>query len=359
LSLLRALNLLAWAGAGSYSLDALVGSELNPPAGAAPHKLRRKVMDAGTNDSFGAAVEAQSAAPGTYGEPPSGYRLPEATRLGKIRLQVAELERSLAFYQDVLGFRVRKQASGQAALAAADERILIELIEQPGARSASRGGRLGLYHYALLLPDRASLGRFARHLSIRGIPVAASDHLVTEAFYLHDPDELGIEVYADRPRSAWRRVGTQLMIAAGPIDMRGVLSAAADQPWTGMPEETVIGHVHLHVGDLSQAARFFSDALGFDRMTWNYPGALFLGAGGYHHHVGANTWAGAGATPPSAGDAQLLEWTIELPGRAALDDAAESLLKSGHPVNSEEGGDITTRDPWGTAVRLSLTGNSR
>lgn len=233
-----------------------------------------------------------------------------------------------------------------------DERIIIDLVEKPGVRSAARLGRLGVYHFAILLPDRASLGRFARHLSTKGIPAGAGDHLVSEAFYLEDPDGLGIEVYADRPRSTWQRVGRQLMIATDPIDMRGVISAADDQPWTGMPKGVVIGHVHLHVGDLSKASAFFSEALGFDRITWNYPGALFLGAGGYHHHVGTNIWAGRGATPPSATDAQLLEWTIELPDTAGLAGAAESLSNSGHTVGAEEGGDITTRDPWGTAVRL-------
>jgi catechol 2,3-dioxygenase len=310
-------------------------------------------MAVGTHDIFGAAAGAEPAAPGTYGEPPKGYRFPEGTHLGRVRLQVADLERSLPFYQDVLGLRIVTQSSRQAALAAqGDERILIELTERPGARSAGRRGRLGLYHYAILLPDRASLGRFARHLRTSSIPAGAGDHLVSEAFYLEDPDGLGIEVYADRPRSAWQRVGRELMIATDPLDMQGVLGAAVDQPWTGMPKGTVIGHVHLHVGDLSEASAFFSEALGFDRITWSYPGALFLGAGGYHHHVGTNTWAGRGAAPASVGDAQLLEWTIELPDTAGLAGAAESLSKSGYTVSAEDGGDISTRDPWGTAVRL-------
>jgi catechol 2,3-dioxygenase len=278
---------------------------------------------------------------------------PEATRLGRIRLQIADLERSLSFYQDVLGLRIVQRSAGQAALASqGDERILVELIERPGARPPGRGGRLGLYHYAILLPDRPSLGRFARYLSSAGTPVGAADHLVSEAFYLQDPDGLGIEVYADRPRSAWRRAGRQLMLATDPIEMQGVLSAAEDRAWTGLPKGSVIGHVHLHVGDLSQAAAFFSEALGFDRITWNYPGALFLGAGGYHHHVGTNTWAGPGATRVSAGDAQLLEWTIELPDPETLAGAADSLSTSGYPVSGERGGGISTRDPWGTPVRL-------
>ena len=313
-------------------------------------------MGVTTRDIFGAGQGAQPAAPGTYGEPPSRYRLPEATRLGAVRLQIADLERSLAFYQSVLGLRLVRQSAGQAALAAHDdERVLVELIERAGARSAARAGRLGLYHYAILLPDRAALGRFAGHLSASGIRAGASDHRVSEAFYLHDPDGLGIEVYADRPRSAWRRVGRQLMIATDPIDMRGVLSAAQGQDWTGMPAGTVIGHVHLHVGDLPQAASFYSEALGFDRITWNYPGALFLGAWGYHHHVGTNVWAGTNAAPASPDDAQLLEWTIELPDAVTLAAAAESLSMSGHLAGTDHGGEVATRDPWGTGVRLRVS----
>jgi catechol 2,3-dioxygenase len=312
-------------------------------------------MGVTTQAIFGAALEAQPAAPDTYGHRPSGFRLPEATHLGKVRLQVADLERSLAFYQEILGLRIVKRGAGQATLAAhGDERIVVELVERAGARSASGGKRLGLYHYAILLPDRASLGRFAHHVSLTGTPIGAADHLVSEAFYLHDPDGLGIEVYADRPRSAWRRFGQQLMIATDPIDMRGIVGAADGQRWTGMPAGTVIGHVHLHVGDLEQAAAFYSEALGFDRITWNYPGALFLGAGGYHHHLGTNVWAGPSATPPSTDDARLIEWTIELPDAATLAHAVHSISASGHFVSESHTGDILTRDPWGTSVRLRV-----
>lgn len=317
-------------------------------------------MGVTTQAIFGAAPEAQPAAPDTYGQRPSGFRLPEATHLGRVRLQIADLDRSLAFYQGILGLRIVDRSNGQASLAAhGDERILIELIERGGARGASSGGRLGLYHYAILLPDRAALGRFAQHASASGIRIGAADHLVSEAFYLHDPDGLGIEVYTDRPRSAWRRIGQQLMIATDPIDMRAILGAADGQRWTGMPAGTVIGHVHLHVGDLAQAAAFYSEALGFDRITWNYPGALFLGAGGYHHHLGTNVWAGPSAIPPSIEEARLVEWTIELPDAASLADAADSVSLSGHPLNKSDAGDISTRDPWGTTVRLRMSDDPR
>lgn len=307
-------------------------------------------MGVTTNDIFGATTRAP-ATPGSYGEPPAGYRLPEGTRLGPVRLQVAELARSLAFYEAVLGLRVAERGAASAALAAhGDERVLVVLEEGKGVRPAGRG-LLGLYHFAIRLPDRPSLGRFVRHLGEAGVRAGAADHVVSEALYLTDPDGLGIEVYADRPRDSWQRIGRELMISTDPVDVAGLVAAAGGAPWTGMPAGTVIGHVHLHVGDLARGAAFFSEALGFDRMTWRYPGALFLGAGGYHHHLGTNVWAGPGARPPGEADARLREWTIELPTTDDVAAAARSLASAGHPVEivAEE---ARTRDPWGTAIRV-------
>lgn len=311
-------------------------------------------METGTHDLSGAPRE-EPAAPGSYGEPPSGFRLPAATRLGPVRLQVAELERSVAFYRDVLGLRLLAREGARASLAAhGDGRVLVELSARPGARPAGHAGRLGLYHFAVLLPDRASLGRFVRHLAGTGVRAGAGDHRVSEAFYLSDPDGLGIEVYADRPRGEWRRVGRELVLATDPVDVEGLLRAAGDAPWSGMPAGTRVGHVHLHVGSLERASAFFSEGLGFDRVTWSYPGALFLGAGGYHHHLGTNTWAGPAAHPPRDDDARLLEWTIELPDAASVAAAGRSLADSGHPPEREADGEVVARDPWGTRLRLRV-----
>ena len=310
-------------------------------------------MGATTHDIFGVATGARPAGPGSYGERPAGFRLPDATRLGAVRLQVTGLARSLRFYEETLGLRVLAREDGRAVLAAhGDDRPLVELRERAGARPAGRRAQLGLYHFAILLPDRPALGRFLHHLAERGVRAGAGDHLVSEALYLTDPDGLGIEVYADRPRETWRRSGRELMMATDPVDAAALARAAGDAPWRGMPAGTAIGHVHLHVGDLAAASRFYHDALGFDRMVWSYPGALFLGAGGYHHHVGTNTWAGPNAPPPAAEDARLLEWTIELPDAATLDAAAASLRRAGHPVDAGDVASILVRDPWGTAVRL-------
>jgi catechol 2,3-dioxygenase len=315
-------------------------------------------MGSTTRDIFGNAADAQPAIAGSYGEAPRGHRLPEATRLGGVLLQVADVVRSVAFYEGTLGLRVLHRDGADAVLTAQnDDTPLVTLREHAGARAAPRRGRLGLYHFAILLPDRASLGRFMLHLGEIGARAGAADHLVSEAFYLQDPDNLGIEVYADRPRSSWRRVGRELMMATDPVDAAGLAEAAGGSPWAGMPAGTVIGHVHLHVGDIETGAAFFSEALGFDRMVWHYPGALFLGAGGYHHHLGTNTWAGAGATPAAAEEARLLEWTIQLPDEASLAAAKESVERRGYPVERSGAGDsaadIVTHDPWGTHVRLT------
>ncbi len=317
-------------------------------------------MGATTHDIFGKAESAEPALPGSYGEAPSDFRLPHDTRLGRVRLQISDLSRSLAFYQDVLGLRVIESSGALAVLAAhGDDTPLVELHERPGARTVPRRGALGLYHFAILLPDRPSLGRFIRHLGKIGARAGAGDHLVSESFYLQDPDNLGIEVYADRPRSTWRRLGRELMMATDPVDVGGLLQAAGDTEWTGAPAGTAIGHLHLHVGDLAQAAAFYSEAVGFDRTVWHYPGALFLAAGSYHHHLGTNTWAGSGAVAPEREDARLLEWIIELPDRRSLSAAGESLSRGGYHSTWSggpgEGSELVTQDPWGTQLRLVLS----
>ncbi len=209
-------------------------------------------------------------------------------------------------------------------------------------------------------PTARSLGAFLRHLAETGARAGAADHLVSEALYLQDPDNLGIEVYVDRPREEWKRVGRELVMATDPLDAAGLLAAAQDTPWRGMPAGTTVGHVHLHVGDVTEAASFYSDALGFDRMVWRYPGALFLAAGGYHHNLGTNVWAGRDARPPSATDAQLLEWIIELPEDSDLTSAHASLTSAGYPAErSGDAGDVLTRDPWGTALRIALATKDR
>jgi catechol 2,3-dioxygenase len=290
--------------------------------------------------------------PFDYGIVPPGYRLPSAARVGRVRLQVADLERSLEWYEAVLGLGAQGPDGGFAQLAApTDPTPLIELRERPGASPVPRGGRLGLFHYAILLPDRAALGRFASHLARLGVQAGASDHRVSEALYLQDPDGLGIEVYADRPRSEWRHESGQLVMATDPLDLQGLMREAGGEPWKGMPAGTVIGHVNLHVGDMARAEAFYHDALGLDKVVWSYPGALFLSAGGYHHHLGLNTWA-AGAAPAGDAEARLLDWEIVVPTAADARQALASLEGTGHDVAEAPAGGLVP-DPWGTALRIT------
>lgn len=288
----------------------------------------------------------------SYGIAPPGYRLPDATRLGAVHLQVGNLGRSVAYYSDVIGLRVINAEQGIAHMGAqGDDRVLIVLHELVGAKPVPRRGRLGLFHVAILLPDRASLGRFLAHLAERGEQPGMSDHVVSEAIYLTDPDGLGLEIYADRPRAEWKaQPDRQIAMGTTPLDVRAVIAAGQGVEWTGAPSGTAIGHVHLHVGSLSGAERFYHNALGFDKIVWGYPGALFLAAGGYHHHLGTNTWAND-AESAHADEARLLEWTIELPSVSDVSALAASLKTHGIAVEAQ-GRDIVLRDPWNTSVRV-------
>lgn len=278
-------------------------------------------------------------------------RLPDDARPGAVHLQVGSLERSLPWYGEVLGLRVLGREGARVELGAAgSEEILVTLQEYPGARPVPRGGRLGLYHFALLLPDRPALGCFLRHLLARGEPFGASDHLVSEALYLRDPDGLGVEVYRDRPRDRWEWQGGELRMATNPLDRTELAAAGGATPWEGAPVGTRIGHVHLHVGDLARANAFYHTSLGLDRVVWSYPGALFLSAGGYHHHLAVNTWA-ADAGPPEAGEARLLEWELVIPTSDDAGAALDRLAASGAAVERDpEGG--WAADPWGTRLRI-------
>jgi catechol 2,3-dioxygenase len=281
---------------------------------------------------------------------PPGYRLPDDLSLGPVRLEIANLERSLSYYQTVIGLRTLERSDTRATLGVLnEERILVELNEVPNAREHPYNRRLGLYHFAILLPTRADLGRFVAHLAHINAYAGQADHFVSEAFYLRDPDGLGIEVYADRPSSEWPVANGKLEMGLDPVDMESLLASAKGTRWEGAPAGTVIGHVHLHVGDLAEVERFYHVALGLD-VTASLPSALFLSAGGYHHHLGTNTWAGNGPHP-KAGDARLLEWTIELPGQSDVADCARSIAAAGYDT-TDDGPSTVVTDPWGTGFRI-------
>ncbi len=275
-----------------------------------------------------------------------GYRLPNAAHVGRVRLAVSELARSVAFYRDVIGLRVLAQ-DGELALLGVAGNVLLELEALPGVQPIGRRTRLGLYHTAFLLPSRSALGGFVNHLREAGVAFGAGDHLYSEALYLVDPDGLSVEVYADRPRSTWTAEGQELVSATNAVDFAS-LSAAATGTWAGAPEGTTVGHIHLYVGDLQEAARFYHEALGLTIMTWRYPGALFTSAGGYHHHVGLNVWA-AGSPVASETDARLLYWELRLPD---AEKAAKSLRAGGFEVSVDNDGSFSCTDSWGIRVKL-------
>lgn len=284
-------------------------------------------------------------------------RLPEAMRVGGVRLQVSHLERSLAYYVDVIGLRVI-EASVTEALLGVPESVepLVTLVSVPGTQSTRRRGSFGLFHFAILLPERTALGRFVAHLAAAGERAGMSDHRVSEAIYLSDPDGLGIEVYADRSRDTWRYEDGQLVMTTDPLDVDDLVRSGAGDVWRGAPAGTTMGHIHLHVGDLEAAAAFYQRDLGFDTTVWTYPGARFFSAGGYHHHLGTNTWA-AGPSP-SPDHARLLEWTLVAPSAGEVNVIGRRLRAAGHPTMSDALG-WTVDDPWGTRLRVKSANGNR
>jgi catechol 2,3-dioxygenase len=272
--------------------------------------------------------------------------LPATLRLGAVHLTVSDLDRSLAFYQDSLGLRLARREDPVAALGAGGEELVV-LHEEPGARPAGR--HAGLYHYALLFSSREELARAVQRLAVTRTPIdGASDHGVSEAIYLPDPDGNGIELYADRPREQWppAPAGERVGMFTRALDVQGLLATVAgDEPVRHADPGLRVGHVHLHVGDLDAARAFYVGVLGFEAMA-AMPSALFLAAGGYHHHLGTNTWRGEGVGPAPAGTVGLREWTIVLDDAEALAALRARLAEAGL------GSDDVVADPWGTRVRI-------
>jgi catechol 2,3-dioxygenase len=282
---------------------------------------------------------------------PVGRHLPASTRVGAVRLQIADLERSVEYYTHVLGLAVLDRVDGRARLGIASTgRLIAELHEKRGISKVPHGGRFGLFHFAILLPDRAALGRFAARTAADHRLSGMADHAVSEALYLTDPDGLGIEVYADRPRHTWQFRGGELDMTTEPLDVRDVIAAGAGRAWDRAPAGTIIGHVHLHVGNLAEAERFYHAALGLDKTVWSYPGALFLSAGGYHHHLGTNIWSPGPS--PTSDEAQLLEWELVVPTPEDADASSRRLRAAGCAVHRDASG-WHVGDPWGTRLRMT------
>ena len=282
--------------------------------------------------------------------------IPPDTAIGKVRLRVADIDGLTTFYERVVGLRAVERDNGVARLGPDGGAPLVELVSAPDAPPAPSFST-GLFHLAVLVPDRAELARSLQRVAGAGWRLTgASDHLVSEALYLQDPEGNGIEIYRDRPRDQWGEDGGELRMATLPLDLEGVLGELdpGDPPADGMPARTTIGHVHLQVADIPAAEGFYNGALGLDVMVRSYPGALFLSAGGYHHHLGLNTWQSQGAPAPPDGALGLDRYELVLPDAAARDDAAERLADAGDPVRLDEG--VLATDPSGNRVLLTARG---
>lgn len=291
----------------------------------------------------------------------SEYRLAAETHIGHVHLQVSDLERTLAFYGDLLGFRQVARDGIKATLSATGRApYQVVLTERSGARRKP-GGTAGLYHVAIRFPHRRALARVFRRLVAHEWPFQGfADHLVSEALYLADPDGNGLELYVDRPREQWRRRNGQLEMATDPLDVEGLLAEADNDstPWTGIDPGTDIGHVHLHVSDLSQAEAFYSGLLGLEVTQRSYPGALFLSAGGYHHHLGVNVWAGVSAPPPPSDAVGLLSFSLALPNEEAWQVLLRRLQESGMGMEElrtdAHATNVLIHDPDGNGVELRV-----
>lgn len=279
--------------------------------------------------------------------------LPAGTRLGPVHLTISDLPRSLDYYSGVLGLRVHSRDDRGAALGVGDRELLV-LVEERGAHPAA--GSTGLYHFALLVPRRADLAAWLAHAARDRVALTGmSDHFVSEALYLSDPDGHGIEIYWDRPRDVWEGLVAARMTSL-PLDVDSLLGELDDPrsaPFDGLAADTTMGHVHLKVAAIPDTVEFYRDALGFAVMATLGRRAAFLGAGGYHHHVGANTWESAGASPAPPGTAALRHATVMLPDEVERRNVLERLGRRGHAADTDAA-DPVIRDPSGNALVLAV-----
>ncbi|WP_059105601.1 VOC family protein [Shouchella shacheensis] len=264
------------------------------------------------------------------------------TTLGPVNLVVQDLSRSIAFYEQIIGFSEIQYQNNEAYLYANKDALLIRLKEDKEAKPVKERSHAGLYHFALLVPDRESLATIVKHLALQNVPLGGADHLVSEAVYLSDPDGNGIEIYRDRPRKEWTYDASgYINMATLALDGDGLIEEAG--VWKGLPKGTVMGHVHMHVANLQEAEAFFEELLGFDVVSRFGGQALFMSAGGYHHHLGFNTWAGEGAVPQEKPAAGMESYTIVL----ANDEEWDRVLGRfrGQPGTEERGDSLAIQDP--------------
>ena len=284
---------------------------------------------------------------------PASAEISPQTTVGAVRLTVADLQRSLRYYQSAVGLQVIARDGPRASLGVGG-RELLALEELPGAQPSL--GHTGLYHFALLVPERVDLARWLAHAARERVAlVGLSDHFVSEAIYLSDPDGHGIEIYWDRPREVWEGLVAARMTTL-PLDvdsLLGELEQPAQEQFDGLPAGTAMGHVHFKVASIADTISFYRDVLGLALMAALGSSAAFLSAGGYHHHVGANTWESAGAPPPAPGSASLLSATLVLADAQERERVLARVQRAGQVAETHPAGPLV-RDPSGNALVLAI-----
>ncbi|MFJ7933923.1 VOC family protein [Sporosarcina sp. NPDC096371] len=274
------------------------------------------------------------------------------TYVGHVNIKVQDLDRSLMFYQEVLGFQILEQTKNAAKLTT-DGKTSVLSIEQPENVVPKQGKTTGLYHFALLLPKRSDLAEIVHHFTEIGFRYGSSDHLVSEALYISDPDGNGIEIYIDRDPSEWTWSKGEVAMAVDPLNFEDLLSEEKQQSWKGLPAGTVMGHIHLHVSELKKTEEFYSKGLGFEVVNRYGNQALFISTGKYHHQIALNTWAGVGAPTPPLNSVGLKSFTIVLADEAARNNVIEQLKSIGASV-TEENASFVSYDPSGNRIYLEI-----
>lgn len=276
------------------------------------------------------------------------YHESPVTYIRQVSINVVDLDRSIKFYKQVIGFQLLNQTDSQATLTAngTDPLLILNVPENPQPKQRQT---TGLYHFAILLPERKDLAAFLQHIQHLNLPYGASDHSVSEAIYLNDPDGNGIEVYRDRPDVKWQYEEDRLHMTTEPLDQVGLLQETVGE-WEKLPTDTMIGHIHLHVANLAISQTFYEDGLNFDLIT-TYPGALFMSSGGYHHHLGLNIWNGEGAVRPKKNNAGLNFFTIVIKDEATREQLKDNLEQMNVTVETFDNAYVV-EDPSGNVIHL-------
>ncbi len=271
--------------------------------------------------------------------------------VSEVTINVSDLKKSLDFYQEVIGFKVKSQTGKEAELTADGKTTLLRLVEPSNPINKNRTS--GLYHFAILLPDRSDLAAFIKHLAEKDVRLGASDHAVSEALYLDDPDGNGIEVYRDRAPEEWSWNNGEVHMVTEPLNVQDVMSTYKGQPFNGLPEDTVMGHLHLHVSNIEDAVKFYTEGLGLEMILRFGPQAAFMGFDKYHHHIAVNVWNGVGAPKPAKNSVGLNHYIMKYHTEEAVEETVNNLKSLDYPVEETPEG-IFSEDPAGNRVKISV-----